>query len=132
MTKSSLHFPVDRTLPKALVKKLIAVRLVAGRRALALSPLPQRPLPPAIPGQAACAKRSHRFGAALLIVRYSAPAELASCSARKGGATTHLRRLLLLGERKPAPAPIAWLRGTSTSTARTGTRDFRDAPRKQA
>jgi uncharacterized protein YdhG (YjbR/CyaY superfamily) len=33
MTKSSLHFPIDRTLPKALVKKLIAVRLaqVGGR-----------------------------------------------------------------------------------------------------
>ena len=27
MTKSALHFPVDRPLPKALVKKLIAVRL---------------------------------------------------------------------------------------------------------
>jgi uncharacterized protein YdhG (YjbR/CyaY superfamily) len=27
MTKSSLHFPVDHALPKALVKKLIAVRL---------------------------------------------------------------------------------------------------------
>jgi uncharacterized protein YdhG (YjbR/CyaY superfamily) len=27
MTKSSLHFPVDRPLPKPLVKKLIAVRL---------------------------------------------------------------------------------------------------------
>jgi uncharacterized protein YdhG (YjbR/CyaY superfamily) len=27
MTKSSLHFPVDRPLPQALVKKLIAVRL---------------------------------------------------------------------------------------------------------
>jgi glycerol-3-phosphate O-acyltransferase len=27
MTKSSLHFPVDRPLPKALVTKLIAVRL---------------------------------------------------------------------------------------------------------
>ena len=27
MTKSSLHFPVDRPLPKALVKKLIALRL---------------------------------------------------------------------------------------------------------
>ncbi len=26
-TKSSLHFPVDRPLPKALVKQLIAVRL---------------------------------------------------------------------------------------------------------
>lgn len=26
-TKSSLHFPVDRPLPKALVKKLITVRL---------------------------------------------------------------------------------------------------------
>ncbi len=33
MTKSSLHFRVDRPLPKALVKKLIAVRLAdAGRR----------------------------------------------------------------------------------------------------
>jgi uncharacterized protein YdhG (YjbR/CyaY superfamily) len=27
MTKSSLHFPVDRSLPKELVQKLIAVRL---------------------------------------------------------------------------------------------------------
>jgi uncharacterized protein YdhG (YjbR/CyaY superfamily) len=27
MTKSSLHFPVDRPLPKALLKKLIAARL---------------------------------------------------------------------------------------------------------
>jgi uncharacterized protein YdhG (YjbR/CyaY superfamily) len=27
MTKSALHFPVDRPLPKQLVKKLIAVRL---------------------------------------------------------------------------------------------------------
>ncbi len=27
MTKSSLHFPFDRSLPKALVRKLIAVRL---------------------------------------------------------------------------------------------------------
>ncbi|MGI8507108.1 MAG: DUF1801 domain-containing protein [Solirubrobacteraceae bacterium] len=27
MTRSSLHFPIDRPLPKALVKKLIAVRL---------------------------------------------------------------------------------------------------------
>lgn len=27
MTKSSLHFPVDRPLPKLLVRKLIAVRL---------------------------------------------------------------------------------------------------------
>jgi hypothetical protein len=33
MIKSSLHFPVDRPLPKALVKKLIAVRVAqAGRR----------------------------------------------------------------------------------------------------
>jgi uncharacterized protein YdhG (YjbR/CyaY superfamily) len=33
MTKSSLHFPVDRPLPRALVKKLIKVRLAqAGRR----------------------------------------------------------------------------------------------------
>src|SRR6266581_1985687 len=33
MTKSSLHFPVDRPLPKALVKKLIQVRLAdVGRR----------------------------------------------------------------------------------------------------
>jgi uncharacterized protein YdhG (YjbR/CyaY superfamily) len=36
MTKSSLHFPVDRPLPKALVRKLIAVRLAeAGRRSRA-------------------------------------------------------------------------------------------------
>ena len=27
MTKSALHFPVDRPLPKSLVEKLIAVRL---------------------------------------------------------------------------------------------------------
>ena len=33
MTKSSLHFPVDRPLPKALVKKLIAVRLADASRA---------------------------------------------------------------------------------------------------
>jgi len=32
MTKSSLHFPVDRPLPKTLVKKLIAVRLVDADR----------------------------------------------------------------------------------------------------
>ena len=33
MTKSSVHFTVDRPLPKALVKKLIAVRLAqVGRR----------------------------------------------------------------------------------------------------
>ena len=33
MTKGSLHFPVDRPLPKAVVKKLIAARLgEAGRR----------------------------------------------------------------------------------------------------
>ncbi|MGA2011574.1 MAG: DUF1801 domain-containing protein [Solirubrobacteraceae bacterium] len=33
MTKSSLHFAVDRPLPKALVERLIAVRLTdAGRR----------------------------------------------------------------------------------------------------
>jgi uncharacterized protein YdhG (YjbR/CyaY superfamily) len=33
MTKSSLHFPVDRPSPKPLVEKLIAVRLAeAGRR----------------------------------------------------------------------------------------------------
>ena len=32
MTKSALHFPVDRPLPKRLVKRLIAVRLAdAGR-----------------------------------------------------------------------------------------------------
>jgi uncharacterized protein YdhG (YjbR/CyaY superfamily) len=30
MTKSSLHFPVDRPLPKALVKKLITLRLAQG------------------------------------------------------------------------------------------------------
>lgn len=34
MTKSSLHFPVDRPLPKPLVEKLIALRLAqVGRRA---------------------------------------------------------------------------------------------------
>ena len=27
MTKSALHFPIDRTLPKSLVKKLISLRL---------------------------------------------------------------------------------------------------------
>jgi uncharacterized protein YdhG (YjbR/CyaY superfamily) len=27
MTKSALHFPVDRPLPKSLVRKLIATRL---------------------------------------------------------------------------------------------------------
>jgi uncharacterized protein YdhG (YjbR/CyaY superfamily) len=33
MTKSALHFPVDRPLPKALVEQLIAVRIdEAGRR----------------------------------------------------------------------------------------------------
>jgi uncharacterized protein YdhG (YjbR/CyaY superfamily) len=32
MTKSSLHFPLDRPLPKALVKKLIAVRLAETSR----------------------------------------------------------------------------------------------------
>jgi uncharacterized protein YdhG (YjbR/CyaY superfamily) len=33
MTKSALHFPVERPLPKALVERLIAVRLdEAGRR----------------------------------------------------------------------------------------------------
>jgi uncharacterized protein YdhG (YjbR/CyaY superfamily) len=32
MTKSSLHFPVDRPLPKALVKKLIRVRLAQADR----------------------------------------------------------------------------------------------------
>jgi hypothetical protein len=33
MTESSLHFPFDRPLPKALVKKLIKVRLAqVGRR----------------------------------------------------------------------------------------------------
>jgi uncharacterized protein YdhG (YjbR/CyaY superfamily) len=31
MTKSSLHFPSDRPLPKALVQKLIAVRLAENR-----------------------------------------------------------------------------------------------------
>ncbi len=30
MTKSSLHFPVDRPLPKALVRRLISVRLDQG------------------------------------------------------------------------------------------------------
>jgi uncharacterized protein YdhG (YjbR/CyaY superfamily) len=32
MTKSALHFPVDRPLPKTLVKKLIATRLGADSR----------------------------------------------------------------------------------------------------
>ena len=32
MTKSSLHFPVDRPLPKALVKKLIKARVAQVRR----------------------------------------------------------------------------------------------------
>ena len=32
-TKSALHFPVDRPLPKALVKKLVAARLSEIRRA---------------------------------------------------------------------------------------------------
>jgi uncharacterized protein YdhG (YjbR/CyaY superfamily) len=31
-TKSSLHFPVDQPLPKALVQKLITVRLAEARR----------------------------------------------------------------------------------------------------
>jgi uncharacterized protein YdhG (YjbR/CyaY superfamily) len=30
MTKSALHFPVDRPLPKTLVKKLIAARIAEG------------------------------------------------------------------------------------------------------
>ena len=33
MTKSALHFPVDRPLPKTLVEKLIAVRLAEIREA---------------------------------------------------------------------------------------------------
>ncbi len=33
MTKSSLHFPVDRPLPKSVVEKLIAVRLAERRQA---------------------------------------------------------------------------------------------------
>ena len=33
MTKSSLHFPVDRPLPKSVVRKLIAVRLAELREA---------------------------------------------------------------------------------------------------
>jgi len=32
MTKSALHFPVDRPLPKTLVRKLIAARLSEIRR----------------------------------------------------------------------------------------------------
>lgn len=32
MTKSSLHFPVDRPIPKALVEQLIAVRLSDARQ----------------------------------------------------------------------------------------------------
>ncbi|MGI8714381.1 MAG: hypothetical protein ACR2NR_14640 [Solirubrobacteraceae bacterium] len=34
LTKSSLHFPVDRPLPQALVNKLIAVRLAEVGRGL--------------------------------------------------------------------------------------------------
>ena len=33
MTKSSLHFPVDRPLPKSVVERLIAVRLAERRQA---------------------------------------------------------------------------------------------------
>jgi uncharacterized protein YdhG (YjbR/CyaY superfamily) len=33
MTKSSLHFPIDRPLPKSVVRKLIAVRLAELREA---------------------------------------------------------------------------------------------------
>ena len=32
MTKSSLHFPVDRPLPEALVRKLVAARLTDASR----------------------------------------------------------------------------------------------------
>jgi uncharacterized protein YdhG (YjbR/CyaY superfamily) len=32
MTKSALHFPIDRPLPQALVKKLITVRLAEAAR----------------------------------------------------------------------------------------------------
>ena len=32
MTKSALHFPIDRPLPKTLVKKLIAVRRATSSR----------------------------------------------------------------------------------------------------
>ncbi len=32
MTKSALHFPVDRPLPKTLVRKLIATRRFEGSR----------------------------------------------------------------------------------------------------
>lgn len=32
MTKSALHFPVDRPLPKQLIEKLIAARLAEARR----------------------------------------------------------------------------------------------------
>jgi uncharacterized protein YdhG (YjbR/CyaY superfamily) len=38
MTKSALHFPVDRSLPETLVKKLIAVRLAEAGRARASRP----------------------------------------------------------------------------------------------
>jgi uncharacterized protein YdhG (YjbR/CyaY superfamily) len=31
MTKSALHFPVDSSLPKPLVKRLIAARIAEGR-----------------------------------------------------------------------------------------------------
>jgi len=42
MTKSSLHFPVDHPLPKALVKKLIGVRLADVGRAVPERTLPKR------------------------------------------------------------------------------------------
>ena len=32
MTKSALHFPADRSLPRALVEKLVAIRLAEVRR----------------------------------------------------------------------------------------------------
>jgi uncharacterized protein YdhG (YjbR/CyaY superfamily) len=42
MTKSSLHFPADRPLPKALVKKLIKVRLAGVKEGAARDPTERR------------------------------------------------------------------------------------------
>lgn len=41
-TKSAVHFAIDKPLPKALVKKLIEVRLKEIRRAPAARPRPRR------------------------------------------------------------------------------------------
>ena len=46
MTKSALHFPVDEPLPKALVQKLIAVRLALSSRTIAAAVATGRPTGP--------------------------------------------------------------------------------------